>query len=121
LKCYLHETEWEDRNWINMAQDRDKWLSLVNRVMNLQSSTNWTKNVQEVASLGHMIFSLRYRSSIRFRCTNATDRHWTLFWASWTQSTSSHPSFRTHFNIVIPPSSSLPSESFPSKLPAKYF
>jgi hypothetical protein len=24
LKCYLHETEWEDRNWINMAQDRDK-------------------------------------------------------------------------------------------------
>jgi hypothetical protein len=31
----LRETEWNDVDWIDMAQDRDKWRALVITVMNL--------------------------------------------------------------------------------------
>jgi hypothetical protein len=30
----LRETGWETVEWIQLAQDRDRWLSLVNTVMN---------------------------------------------------------------------------------------
>jgi hypothetical protein len=32
----LSEIGWDDMDWINLAQDRDKWLALVNMVMNLR-------------------------------------------------------------------------------------
>jgi hypothetical protein len=31
----LQEVRWEDMDWIEMAQDRDRWQELVNSVMNL--------------------------------------------------------------------------------------
>jgi hypothetical protein len=30
--------EWEDLDWINLAQDMDKWWALVNMVMNMFQS-----------------------------------------------------------------------------------
>jgi hypothetical protein len=30
----LQEMGWGGRNWINLAQDRDRWWALVNAVMN---------------------------------------------------------------------------------------
>jgi predicted nucleotidyltransferase len=32
----IREVEWEDMNWIELAQDRDRWRALVNAVMNFQ-------------------------------------------------------------------------------------
>jgi hypothetical protein len=32
----LQELEWSDMEWINLAQDRDSWRTLVNAVMNLR-------------------------------------------------------------------------------------
>jgi hypothetical protein len=32
----LREIGWGGMNWIDLAQDRDQWRSLVNMVMNLQ-------------------------------------------------------------------------------------
>jgi hypothetical protein len=33
---YLREVEWDGRDWIDLAQDRDQWRVLVNTVMNLR-------------------------------------------------------------------------------------
>jgi hypothetical protein len=30
----IREVGWEDMNWIELAQDRDRWRVLVNAVMN---------------------------------------------------------------------------------------
>jgi hypothetical protein len=30
------EVEWGDVDWIGLAQDRDRWIALVNSVMNLR-------------------------------------------------------------------------------------
>jgi hypothetical protein len=35
IKMDLGETEWDGRDWIELAQDRDQWRALVNTVMNL--------------------------------------------------------------------------------------
>jgi hypothetical protein len=32
----LREIGWGGMDWINLAQDRDKWRAVVNMVMNLQ-------------------------------------------------------------------------------------
>jgi hypothetical protein len=32
----IRELGWEDMNWIELAQDRDRWRALVNAVMNLR-------------------------------------------------------------------------------------
>jgi hypothetical protein len=32
----IQEVGWEDVNWIELAQDRDRWRALVNAVMNLR-------------------------------------------------------------------------------------
>jgi hypothetical protein len=32
----IREVGWEDMNWIDLAQDRDRWQALVNAVMNLR-------------------------------------------------------------------------------------
>ena len=32
------EVGWGGRDWIDLAQDRDRWLALVNAVMNLRVS-----------------------------------------------------------------------------------
>jgi hypothetical protein len=34
IKMDLREIGWDDMDWIELAQDRDKWRALVNTVMN---------------------------------------------------------------------------------------
>jgi hypothetical protein len=34
----LREIGWDDIDWIELAQDKDKWRALVNTVMNLRIS-----------------------------------------------------------------------------------
>jgi hypothetical protein len=34
----LREIGWDDMDWIELAQDRDQWRSLVNTVINLRGS-----------------------------------------------------------------------------------
>jgi hypothetical protein len=36
IKLYLRETEIDGENWIQLAQDRVRWRSFVNTVMNLR-------------------------------------------------------------------------------------
>jgi hypothetical protein len=36
LRMDLRETGWDGVDWIDMAQDRDKWRALVNAVLNLR-------------------------------------------------------------------------------------
>jgi hypothetical protein len=35
IKMDIREVGWEVMNWIELAQDRDRWRALVNAVMNL--------------------------------------------------------------------------------------
>jgi hypothetical protein len=36
IEMDLREVGWGDMDWINLAQDRDRWRALVNAVVNLQ-------------------------------------------------------------------------------------
>jgi hypothetical protein len=36
IKMDIREVGWEDMNWIDLAQDKDRWRALVNAVMNLR-------------------------------------------------------------------------------------
>jgi hypothetical protein len=36
IKMDLQEVGWDGLDWIDMAWDRDRWLALVNAVMNLR-------------------------------------------------------------------------------------
>jgi hypothetical protein len=35
MKTYLHEVGWEGMDWIDLAQDSDRWRALVNAAVNL--------------------------------------------------------------------------------------
>jgi len=39
IKMDLQEVGWGCMNWIDLAQDRDKWRTLVNAVMNIRISS----------------------------------------------------------------------------------
>jgi hypothetical protein len=36
IKMFLREVGWEGADWIDLAQDRDRWRALVYTVMNLR-------------------------------------------------------------------------------------
>jgi hypothetical protein len=36
IKMDLREIGWDGMDWIDMAEDRDQWRALVNKVMNLR-------------------------------------------------------------------------------------
>jgi hypothetical protein len=36
IKMDLREIEWDGMDWIDLAQDRDRWRALVNTEMNLR-------------------------------------------------------------------------------------
>jgi hypothetical protein len=36
IKIDLREIGWDGMDWIDMAQDRDRWRAVVNTVMNLR-------------------------------------------------------------------------------------
>jgi hypothetical protein len=36
IKIYLREIRWSRMNWIDLAQDRNQWRTLVNTVMNFR-------------------------------------------------------------------------------------
>jgi hypothetical protein len=36
VKMYLRETGWDGVDWIHLAQHRDQWRALVNKVIKLQ-------------------------------------------------------------------------------------
>jgi hypothetical protein len=36
IKANLREIGWDCRDWIDLAQDRDRWVSLINTIMNLR-------------------------------------------------------------------------------------
>jgi hypothetical protein len=36
VRMDLREIGWDGMKWIDMAQDRDQWRALVNRVLNLR-------------------------------------------------------------------------------------
>ena len=38
IKMHLQEVGWEGIDWIDLAQDMDRWRALVNAVMNLRVS-----------------------------------------------------------------------------------
>jgi hypothetical protein len=38
IKIYLREIRWDGMDWIDLAQNRNRWRSLVNTVMNLRVS-----------------------------------------------------------------------------------
>jgi hypothetical protein len=40
IKIVLRDTGWGGMDWIDLAQDRDRWRVLVNMVMNLRVSEN---------------------------------------------------------------------------------
>jgi len=37
IKMHLQEVGWGDMDWVAVAQERDRWLALVNAVMNLRA------------------------------------------------------------------------------------
>ena len=40
IKMYVKEIDWDVMDWINVAQDRDKWWHVVNTVVNRRVAQN---------------------------------------------------------------------------------
>jgi hypothetical protein len=43
IKIDLRETGWDGMGWIDLAQDRDQWRTLVNTIINFRVSQNARK------------------------------------------------------------------------------
>jgi hypothetical protein len=63
-KIYVRETGWSAMDWIDLAQDRDLWRTLVNKVMNLRVPENvgkflsrWPTGSSSRSAQLHGIFS----------------------------------------------------------------
>ena len=41
IKMYLRDLEWGEIDWIDLAQDRERWRVLLNTVMNLRVPCTW--------------------------------------------------------------------------------
>jgi hypothetical protein len=41
IKMNLQEVGWGGMDWIDLAQDRDRWQALVNVIMNFRFHTIW--------------------------------------------------------------------------------
>jgi hypothetical protein len=52
IKLNFREIGWGDMDWINLAQDRDQWQVLVNRVMKLRVAYNSGKFLSSCATVG---------------------------------------------------------------------
>jgi hypothetical protein len=40
IKLNLREIGWDGMDWIDLAQDRDQWRALVNKLMNIRAPQN---------------------------------------------------------------------------------
>jgi hypothetical protein len=43
IKMDLRKIGWSSMNWIDLAQDRDQWRALVNAIMNLRVSSQYSR------------------------------------------------------------------------------
>jgi hypothetical protein len=46
IKISLREIEWDDMDWIDMAQDKNQWSALVKTVLNLLGSIKCWKVIR---------------------------------------------------------------------------
>jgi hypothetical protein len=55
IRMDLGEVGWGDVDWIDLAQDRNRWRALVNSVLNLQGSMKCWETIEWLTSSGHSI------------------------------------------------------------------
>jgi hypothetical protein len=53
IRTDLGEVEWDDVDWIDLAQDRNWWRSLVNSVLNLRVPQN-AGNLSSILTTGYL-------------------------------------------------------------------
>ncbi|KAJ4446154.1 hypothetical protein ANN_12847 [Periplaneta americana] len=69
IKMDLREVGYDDRDWINLAQDRDRWRAYVRAGMNLQSALERIPNLSAEQSDGITVFRISTMMSLMIhRC-----------------------------------------------------
>jgi hypothetical protein len=58
IKMYLGEIGWCDMDWIDLAQDRDKWRAIVNTVMNLRHKVSWLGVVSSFLNILYFFYRI---------------------------------------------------------------
>jgi hypothetical protein len=53
----LREIGWGSVDWIQLAQDRDRWQALVNTVMNLRVLAPWTLELAYTSWTGRVVWN----------------------------------------------------------------